>query len=125
MNYALPGRRNDASQFKIRRCIGGFLLSDDGFILYDHLFDFVIPKSRLAPERLLRTINRPNADSAKAFVFSWLDTRDVRAEDAQAVALLNDAEQPPAVGAVEALRSYAIEPVLWSQRAGVRQRLAA
>ena len=92
---------------------------------YDHLFDFVIPKSRQAPERLLRTINRPNADSAKAFVFSWLDTRDARPEDAQAIALLNDTEQSPAVGAVEALRSYAIEPVLWSEREHVRLRLAA
>jgi hypothetical protein len=36
-------------------------------------------------------------------VFSWLDTRDARPEDAQAIALRNDGEQPPAIGAVEAL----------------------
>jgi hypothetical protein len=57
----------------------------------------------------------------KAFVFSWTDTRP---QDAQAISLLNDVEQPPAVGAVGALRSYAIEPVLWSQRARMRGRLA-
>ena len=31
---------------------------------YDHLFDFVIPKSRKQPERILQAINRPTRDSA-------------------------------------------------------------
>lgn len=35
---------------------------------YDHLFDFVIPKSRQQPERIIQAINRPNAvHSARAF----------------------------------------------------------
>ncbi len=35
---------------------------------YDHLFDFVIPKLRQRPERIVRAINRPNRDTAQALV---------------------------------------------------------
>ena len=37
---------------------------------YDDLFDFVIPKSRQQPERIIQTINRPNRDTAQAVVLS-------------------------------------------------------
>ena len=36
---------------------------------YDHRFDFVIPKSRAQPERVLRAINRPSRDTAEAMAF--------------------------------------------------------
>ena len=55
---------------------------------YDHLFDFVIPKSRQQPERILQTINRPNKDTAQAVAFSWVDTKEVRSPDSRAYALL-------------------------------------
>jgi hypothetical protein len=92
---------------------------------YDHLFDFVIPKSRRAPERIVQTINRPNRDTAQAVVLSWIDTKEVRSPDSRAYALLNDAEQaaPPAV--LDALRSYDVRPIVWSERESVREELAA
>lgn len=92
---------------------------------YDHIFDFVIPKSRQQSERLIRTINRPNRDTAEAFAFSWIDTRDVRPPDSQAFAFLNDNEYTPTSTVVDALRSYNVTPVLWSKREEVRPRLAA
>ena len=60
---------------------------------FDHLFDFVIPKSRSAPERLLETINRPSRDTAEAVAFKWIDTKEVRPVDSRAYVLLNDVEQ--------------------------------
>jgi Domain of unknown function DUF1829/Domain of unknown function DUF1828 len=91
---------------------------------YDHMFDFVIPKSRREPERILKTLTRPSRESAQAAVLAWIDTRDVRPADAQAFALLNDAERvPPAV--VDALSSYDVRPVLWSRREDVRDLLVA
>ncbi len=92
---------------------------------YDHLFDFVIPKSRRQPERIIQTINRPNRDTAQAIVLSWIDTREVRSPDSRAYALLNDAEQAVSPAVVDALRSYDVQPVPWSQRDEVRQELAA
>lgn len=92
---------------------------------YDHLFDFVIPKSRKQPERILHTITRPSKDTAEAAAFKWIDTRDVRSSDSRAYALLNDQEQGVPQGVVDALGSYDIRPVIWSAREQVREELAA
>jgi len=92
---------------------------------YDHLFDFVIPKSRQQPERIVQTINRPNSDTAQAVVLSWIDTKEVRAPDSRAYALLNDSEQAVSPSVVDALRSYDVRPVSWSHRDNVLQELAA
>lgn len=92
---------------------------------YDHTFDFVIPASRRAPERLLRAVNRPSRELAEALAFSWVDTKEVRSPSAQFYAFLNDADRSPSPSILDALRSYAIIPVRWSSRDEVRQELAA
>jgi len=92
---------------------------------YDHLFDFVIPKSRTRPERIIQTINRPNRDTAQAVTFSWIDTKDVRPPDSRAYALLNDADHTISAAVLDALQNYDVSPVLWSRRENVRQELAA
>jgi len=83
---------------------------------FDHNFDFVIPASLKAPERLLRAINHPNRDTISSYIFAWSDTREVRAEDTQAYAILNDEEHSPSSDLLQALRVYRIRSVLWSQR---------
>lgn len=92
---------------------------------YDYLFDFVIPKSRWQPERIIQTINRPNRDTAQAVVLSWIVTKEVRSPDSRAYAFLNDAEQTISPEVLDALRSYEVRPVPWSQRESVREELAA
>jgi hypothetical protein len=92
---------------------------------YDHNFDFVIPASRIAPERLLKTMNNPKRDLAELIAFSWVDTKEVRQPDSSLYVFLNDEEKSPAESAVDALRSYDIRPVVWSERDEVRLELAA
>lgn len=92
---------------------------------YDHLFDFVIPKSRNEPERILQTINRPSRDTAQAVAFSWVDTRGVRPPDSKAYALLNDSESPVSRSVLEALENYGVRSVLWSRRSAVQEELVA
>lgn len=92
---------------------------------FDHLFDFVIPKSRRQPERILQTINRPNRDTAQSLILSWVDTKEVRPPDSRAFALLNDSEQPVSSSVVDALRSYDVTPIPWTHREDVREELAA
>jgi hypothetical protein len=92
---------------------------------YDHLFDFVIPKSRRQPERIVQAINRPTRDTAESFMHKWSDTRSVRAADSQAYAVLNDREQAVPAGVLEAFRNYAIDPVLWSRRTEAIGKIAA
>src|ERR1035437_5211279 len=74
---------------------------------FDHLFDFVIPKSpRKQPERIVQAINRPTRDNAEAFIYAWSDTREVRSPESKAFAVLNDAEQPISGGVLDAFRNY-------------------
>lgn len=92
---------------------------------YDHRFDFVIPKSKDQPERVLRAINRPGRDTAQSVAFSWIDTREVRAPDSRAYAILNDADRGVSAGVLRAIRSYGVRPVPWSDRENAREELAA
>lgn len=92
---------------------------------YDHRFDFVIPKSRAQPERLLRTLNRPNRDTAQSVAFSWIDTRATRAPESRAYAILNDADRAVPEPVLDAIRSSDVRPVPWSGREAAREDPAA
>ena len=93
---------------------------------WDHLFDFVIPKSgRKQPERIMRAINRPTRDTAESFMHAWRDTRETRPPDSKAYAILNDSDQPVPSGVIEAFRNYEIHSVPWRQREQAVQELAA
>ena len=92
---------------------------------YDHLFHFVIPKSRRQPERIVQAINRSTRENAQLFIHAWSDTRQVRATESKAYAVLNDVEQSISGGVLDALRNYQIQPVPWSDRAQVVTELAA
>lgn len=39
---------------------------------YDHKFDFVVPKSPDQPERVCRSLNRPDRSTAQTMAFAWL-----------------------------------------------------
>lgn len=92
---------------------------------FDHHYDFVIPKSRSQPERVLLSLNRPDRANVERTVFAWEDTRRMRSSEANAFVLLNDAEQNIAENAVAALLAYKVNPILWSERESVREELAA
>lgn len=90
----------------------------------DHLFDFVIPKSHVHPERVVHTLNRPNRENVELFTFSWIDTKDTRPVDSRAYAILNDADYTIPVAVFDALQRYEVRPVPWSERERVMDELA-
>lgn len=92
---------------------------------FPHLFDFLITKSQKSPERILKVINNPNKEYAKATAFAWLDTRDFRPQNASAIAILNDREHKVAPAINEALSNYNITPIIWSERENYTELLAA
>lgn len=93
-----------------------------GFI---HFFDFVIPSSKAKPERILRAINRPNRQNVTSLIFSWTDTKEVRAPGSTAYGVLNDTEQPVNPDLISALKQYGIKGLPWSRRDEYVQELAA
>ncbi len=92
---------------------------------FDHYFDFAIPASNKQPERLLRTINKPNRDMAQAVAFAWIDTKEVRHPNSRAYAFLNDSNNGLPTPVLDALRNYNVKPVPWSKRDTVKEELAA
>ena len=92
---------------------------------YDHQFDFIIPKSRQYPERIIQTINSPKKDNTEGLVFKWLDTCETRTPDTQLYAFLNDAAGPISESVISAFQNYDLKHVLWSARENVTEKLAA
>ena len=92
---------------------------------FHHHFDFVIPKSKAHPERVLLGLNRPDRANVERMVFAWEDTKKARAGQATAFVLLNDAELAITDNTLSAFRAYQVNPILWSDRESVREELAA
>ena len=91
---------------------------------YTHQFDFAIPRSAKRPERIIKAINNPTKDNISSMIFSWNDTREVRPENAEAFAVLNDTERTISEDALNALRSYQITPFSWTRRSQQIESLA-
>jgi hypothetical protein len=85
---------------------------------YDHGIDFLVPKSRNRPERILQAIAAPKKDNIFAYLWTLSDTRSARAGEsaAEAYAFLNDQEQTVGGDVIEALHAYGVVPAIWSQR---------
>jgi hypothetical protein len=92
---------------------------------FSHKFDFVIPKSKKQPERLLKAINHPSRESATSLLFAWTDTKEVRPANAHVYAVLNDAEKELSQDVLSAFEHYDVRTVLWSKRDSFIQELAA
>lgn len=92
---------------------------------FDHHFDFVIPKSRQSPERIVQTISNPNRNNAVDVAFKWIDTKVVRTPDSKAYALLNDIDHKVPSSVIDAIRNWDMIPVPWSEREEVVEELVA
>jgi hypothetical protein len=92
---------------------------------YDHMFDFVIPKSDLRPERLIEVVNNPKKDAAELVLFKWIDTRETRPANSQLFAILNNKNGSNLQYVMDAFRSYDLMPILWTEREKFRDVLVA
>ncbi|MFA7024981.1 MAG: DUF1828 domain-containing protein [Candidatus Cloacimonadaceae bacterium] len=80
---------------------------------FQHNYDFVIPKSHVAPERIIKAMNNPDKPQIQNLIFSWQDTQLIRPENSILYAILNDANTL-SNPVIEALANYEVEPFLWS-----------
>lgn len=91
---------------------------------YDHAIDFLIPKSKKYPERIIQAINAPDKNNISAYLFVLEDTQEVRGEESQAYAFLNDQHRAVSGDVIEALEAYQVVAALWSQREKYAEALA-
>lgn len=83
---------------------------------FDHLIDFLVPRSRERPERLIQAINAPARTAITPHLFGLTDMREARDRAWEAYAFLNDRDRGVGGDVVEALDSYSVTAVPWSQR---------
>lgn len=83
---------------------------------FDHKFDFGLPKTMEHPQRVLQAINYLSKDNATSLAFAVADVRAIRADPLAALAIVNDMSRVPNEDHLSALRTYEIQPILWSRR---------
>ena len=80
---------------------------------------FLILSSR-NPGRSLKEFSRPSTiptgHRLKCYHFHRIDTKDVRAPDSKAYAILNDKEHKSTEEVSTALENYGVFPLMWSKR---------
>lgn len=89
---------------------------------FNHKFEYIIPKSKYAPERTIKLLNRPKTENLKATLFAFEDTGDKR--HGKGYIILND-EESIKTDLIEAINEYKITPILWSQKNNYKEELAA
>lgn len=83
---------------------------------FDHGIDFLIPRSKERPERIVQVINAPSKNSIGAYLFSLSDTREARPQGSEAYAALNDQGRSVGADVVDALKAYNVRPIPWTKR---------
>ncbi len=91
---------------------------------FDQSFDFVIPASQKRPERVIKSVNRPDRQTISILIFLWTDTKDIRPEKSIVYGVLNDSEQKVSYDNESALEQYGIKPLFWSKREEYVEELA-
>lgn len=91
----------------------------------DHMMDFVIPKSRKAPERIVQVVNTPRRDRVGNMLFAINDTRTARGAGTEYYALINDTRRTVSAGIVHAFEEYSVKAQPWSTRDEIIDELAA
>lgn len=92
---------------------------------YIHKFDFVVPRSKKSPERIIQTLSSPTKDRSQSLLFAWSDTRETRKHESTLYAFLNDSARPVSEDVISALQRYDVKPVLWSQKEKYIEELSA
>lgn len=92
---------------------------------YDYSFDFVIPKSKKYPERILHCVNNPSKASTERFIFAWNDTKQNRPIETMAIPILNDQDNTFSQSIMTAFNRYNINPISWSHIENYKETLAA
>lgn len=88
-------------------------------------YDFLISKSRKAPERMIKVVNNLTYDYVKSILFSWEDIKFTRNQDTKLYTFINDQSKKPSNEVFTAFEKSDIKPILWSQKDNFKNDLIA
>ena len=90
---------------------------------FQHKFDFLIPASNRAPERIIKVVASPKKQNIIAQLFAFEDTKKERENDG--IVILNDLEKGVSPEVLQAIEEYGIHDYSWNARESWVSKLAA
>ncbi len=90
---------------------------------FQHKFDFLIPASDKAPERIIKAVSSPKKQNIIAHLFAFEDTKLAR--NNEGIMILNDFEKEVAPEVLQAIEEYGINDFSWKNREKWLNNLAA
>lgn len=90
---------------------------------FQHKFDFLIPSSSKAPERIIKAVASPKKQNIIAQLFAFEDTKQAR--DNEGIIILNDLEKEVAPEVLQAIEEYGINDFSWKNKEKWLDRLVA
>lgn len=89
-------------------------------------YDFVIPKSKKAPERIIKVVNNIDQTQANSILFLWGDTSKARESiHSKLYVFLQDQNRKIPSTIIPTMTKYDVTPVLWSKRQDFTAELIA
>lgn len=79
-------------------------------------YDFAIPKSKSAPERIIKVVNNIDQTQANSILFLWDDTRQNREQNSTLYVFLQDKYKNVSSTIITSMKNYNVIPVKWSAR---------
>jgi hypothetical protein len=90
---------------------------------FQHKFDFLIPSSKRAPERIIKAVSSPKKQNIIAQLFAFKDTKQAR--NNEGIMILNNLEKDIAPEISLAINEYGIIEFPWKNRETMKEKLAA
>lgn len=88
-------------------------------------YDFALPRTKHAPERLIKAVNNLDVTQAGYITFLWEDTKQKRDSNSTLYVFVQDKNRRISTNAITAMTNYGIKTVLWSDRDSVVKELRA
>lgn len=80
-------------------------------------YDFVIPKYKDTPERIIKVVNNIEQSQANSILFLWNDTSQARSEySSQLYVFIQDTNKKVPASVITSMNNYNVVPVKWSKR---------
>ena len=92
---------------------------------FTRTFDFIIPQSKKAPERIIKTLNVPTKQNADNIIISYIDVHGIRPSDTIYYVLINDNDKNIPDNITTSMDNYNIEIIPWTRKVQYINRLVA
>lgn len=90
---------------------------------FQHKFDFLIPQSDKAPERIIKAVSSPRKQNVIVHLFAFEDTKLARSNEG--IMILNDLEKDVPPDVLQAIAEYGIYDFPWNKREDLKEKLVA